>query len=137
MRALSLEAEKAYRPSVVRPLRIGGEVVGSGIVGDVVVYFTFFFLIAVIAWLLLLAVEPDTTWVKEGADVHEKLMDCASGVAATINGVGPGLGTIGATRNYAHFKPLSKLIFSALMLLGRLEILPILVLLAPAFWRSR
>lgn len=137
VRALSLEAEKAYRPSVVRPLRIGGEVVGSGIVGDVVVYFTFFFLIAVIAWLLLLAVEPDTTWVKEGADVHEKLMDCASGVAATINGVGPGLGTIGATRNYAHFKPLSKLIFSALMLLGRLEILPILVLLAPAFWRSR
>ncbi len=61
----------------------------------------------------------------------------ASGVAATINGVGPGLGTIGATRNYAHFQPASKAILSILMLLGRLEILPVLVLVMPQFWRVR
>ncbi len=137
VKALSLEAEKAYHPNVVRPIRVGEESVDAGVVGDVVRYFSFFLLIAVVAWLLLLALEPDTTWVENGAGVHEKLMDCASGVAATINGVGPGLGTIGATRNYALLQPESKLILSILMLLGRLEILPILVLFAPGFWKSQ
>ncbi len=64
-------------------------------------------------------------------------MDCASAVAATLNGVGPGLGTFGALENYSHFHPVSKLLFVLLMLLGRLEIYPLLVLLIPAFWRGR
>jgi trk system potassium uptake protein TrkH len=136
-KALSLQTEQVYRPSVIRPLRLNGEPVEPEVVRDVIVYFATFLTIAVGAWLLLLAFEPDATWSGIGGNPHEKLMDCASGVAATINGVGPGLGTIGATRNYAHFQPASKLLLSFLMLLGRLEIFPILVLFAPRFWGAK
>ena len=48
-----------------------------------------------------------------------------------------GLGTVGATQNYGHFSPLSKILFIWLMMIGRLEIFAILVLFVPGFWRSR
>jgi trk system potassium uptake protein TrkH len=64
-------------------------------------------------------------------------MDSASSIAATLNNVGPGLGTVGATQNYGHFSWWSKILFIWLMMLGRLEIFSILVLFVPGFWRSR
>jgi len=134
VRTLSLEVEQTYRPSVVRPLRLNGQSVDSEVVRGVIIYFVMFLVIVAAAWLLLLVFEPDATWEGPHGNPHEKLMDCASAVAATINGVGPGLGTIGTTQNYAHFQPTSKLLLSFLMLLGRLEILPIIVLLTPRFW---
>ena len=134
VRSLSLQVEQAYRPSVVRPLRLNGQSVDPEVVREVIIYFAAFLVIVVTAWLLLLVFEPDATWQVPNGNPHEKLMDCASAVAATINGVGPGLGTIGTTRDYAHFQPTTKLLLGFLMLLGRLEILPIIVLLTPRFW---
>ena len=64
------------------------------------------------------------------------LLDSASAVAATLNNIGPGLGTVGPTKNYGHFGELSKLLFVWLMMLGRLEIFPVLVLCIPGFWRN-
>ncbi|MFO7905738.1 MAG: TrkH family potassium uptake protein [Planctomycetota bacterium] len=133
---LSLEVERTYRPNVVRPLWVNGAPVDSEVVRQVIIYCAAFVFIAVAAWLLLLASEPDATWNGPNGNPHEKLMDCASAVAATINGVGPGLGTIGTTRNYAHFSGVSKMLLSFLMLLGRLELAPIIVLLTPRFWSS-
>ncbi|MFW6170875.1 MAG: TrkH family potassium uptake protein [Planctomycetota bacterium] len=133
---LSRELERTYRPNVVRPLWLNGKPLDSDIARQVIIYCAGFLVIAVTAWLLLLVVEPDATWNARDTNAHEKLMDCASAVAATMNGVGPGLGTIGTTRNYAHFNDVSKLLLSFLMLLGRLEIIPIIVLLTPRFWSS-
>ncbi len=48
-----------------------------------------------------------------------------------------GLGTLGAVENYSHFQATSKFLFVFLMMLGRLEIYPFLVLFIPRFWRSR
>jgi len=135
-KSLSVEIERTYRPNVVRQVRVNGEPVDSEVIRQVFIYFGAFLSISVVSWLLLIAFEPDTGWAGGQGNRHEKLMDCASAVAATINGVGPGLGTVGATRNYAHFQPASKLLLSLLMLLGRLEIAPVIVLLFPGFWRS-
>ena len=60
-----------------------------------------------------------------------------SAVAATLNGVGPGLGVVGESENYAHFHFGSKLVLILMMLLGRLEVFVILVLFVPRFWRSQ
>lgn len=131
------ELERAYRPSVVRPLRVGGEPIeDAAIVNNVLVYFALLLVIFVVAWFALDCIEPDHVWSDLGRAPHEKLVDIASGVGATLNGVGPGLGTIGAVENYAHFQPASKLLFVLLMLLGRLELYVILVLFLPRFWRA-
>ncbi|MCD8098327.1 MAG: TrkH family potassium uptake protein [Lachnospiraceae bacterium] len=55
-------------------------------------------------------------------------------VAATINNIGPGLGGVGATQNFASFSNLSKLVFCFDMLAGRLEIFPMLI---PAVYLAR
>ena len=53
-------------------------------------------------------------------------------VIATLNNIGPGLGMVGATGNFSEFSVLSKLVMIADMLLGRLEIFPLLFLFAPS-----
>jgi trk system potassium uptake protein TrkH len=84
--------------------------------------------------MMLVTIEPTSTW---GNAADNKLIDSASAIAATLNNIGPGLGTVGATQNYGHFNALSKLLFIWLMMLGRLEIFTILVLMFPSFWRER
>ncbi len=58
-----------------------------------------------------------------------------SAVAATFNNIGPGFAQVGATCNFAGYSVISKIVLSLDMLIGRLEIFPILVLFAPATWR--
>ncbi|MCB1146365.1 MAG: TrkH family potassium uptake protein [Leptospiraceae bacterium] len=73
--------------------------------------------VSLLAWL-----EPDFETV-------------ASSVVACISTIGPGSSAInGPAGNYSSFHPASKIILSFLMLLGRLEIFPVLVLFLPSTW---
>ena len=112
--------------------------------------------IFVFSWMILVTIEPDNTWQTNSAGANDrnesrieesrsddrqaaarhKLIDSASGIAATLNNIGPGLGTVGAKQNYARFSWPSKLLFTLLMMLGRLEVFVILVLFLPRFWRA-
>ena len=56
-------------------------------------------------------------------------------VLACFTNIGPGLEAVGPTCNFAHFSDLSKLVLSADMLAGRLEIFPILVLFSHSTWK--
>lgn len=153
---LRQEIERAHRPRVVRFIRIGGSTVDDpNLAHAIVVYFSMILAIFVFSWLLLITFEPNSTWgvtdaamsgsVEESGDavakmtrkntLDEKLLDSASAVAATLNNIGPGLGVVGATQNYAGFSQGAKLLFVWLMMLGRVEVFSVLVLLFPTFWR--
>jgi len=60
-----------------------------------------------------------------------------SSVAACINNVGPGLDAAGPMSNFAFYSVASKLVLVLDMLLGRLEIFPILLLFSPSTWKDR
>lgn len=151
---LRLEIEKSHRPRVVRFIRIGGATVDEpNLPHAIVVYFSMILALFVFAWLLLITFEPNTMWEQgvlspeaaEMSPIHvqslvtnnleEKLLDTASAVAATLNNIGPGLGVVGAERNYAGFSQGAKLLFVWLMMLGRVEVFSVLVLFFPSFWR--
>lgn len=134
---LWLEAEKVFHPSVVRHVRLGGHVMPDpDMRKDVLVYFAVILLLFISAWLLVVALEPDSSWTDAGRSANEKLIDCASAVASTLNGVGPGLGIVGEAENYSHFHWPAKFILTWLMLLGRLEVFVLVLLFMPRFWRS-
>ena len=59
-----------------------------------------------------------------------------SSVTACINNIGPGLGDAGPMSNFAFFSPMSKIVLILDMLLGRLEILPVLILFSPKTWKK-
>ncbi|MEM8666266.1 MAG: TrkH family potassium uptake protein [Planctomycetota bacterium] len=148
---LRLEIEKAHRPRVIRFIRVSGSTVDDpNLPHGIVVYFSMILAIFVFAWLLLITFEPDSTWdnpdlstARPAGEIEvefvdrldEKLLDSASAVAATLNNIGPGLGVVGPTQNYAGFSQGAKLLFVWLMMLGRVEVFSVLVLFFPSFWR--
>jgi trk system potassium uptake protein TrkH len=67
----------------------------------------------------------------EGLD----LVTAATAVAASISNIGPGLGEVGPAGNYAGLPALAKWLLSSLMIVGRLEIFPVLVLFTRDLWR--
>lgn len=136
VKILRLEIEHVFHPTVVRPLRVGGVPVEDGgeLRRSILVYFSLILVLFVHSWLLIITFEPDLTW---GNDSQHKLLDSATAVAATLNNIGPGLGTVGATQNYGHFSSASKYLFTWLMMIGRVEIYAILVLFLPSFWRGK
>lgn len=60
-----------------------------------------------------------------------------SAVAACFNNVGPAFGAAGPMSNYSAYSDFAKLLLSYAMLLGRLEIYPMLLIFTPAIWKSR
>lgn len=140
---LKSELELSYHPNVVRPLRIGKQILDNvELRRNILVYFGLVSAVFASSSLVLITVEPDYQWTQlasaNGQEnlLDHKLLDCASAVAATLNNIGPGLGVVGPTANYAGFAPWSKLLFVFLMMLGRLEMFSILVLFVPSFWRK-
>jgi trk system potassium uptake protein TrkH len=59
-----------------------------------------------------------------------------TGVAATLNNVGPGFGTVGPAENFAHIPAAAKWVFIVCMIVGRLEIFTVFVLFFPSFWKK-
>ncbi|NLN47988.1 MAG: TrkH family potassium uptake protein, partial [Clostridiales bacterium] len=68
----------------------------------------------------------------DGYDITTTL----TSVAATLGNIGPGLGMVGPMGNYSLMSPVTKIILSFSMLIGRLEIYPILLLTVPSFWKK-
>ena len=65
----------------------------------------------------------------------EDIITACSAVVTSISNVGPGFGSIGPMFSFAHLNDFAKLFLAFLMLVGRLEILTVMVLFTKAFWK--
>jgi trk system potassium uptake protein TrkH len=126
-KVLLAELEHVYRPKVVRPITIGKTAIEADMRMGTLVYVLGIVLLFALGAVLLMLLEGG-----RGIDITT----AATASAATLNNIGPGLAKIGATHNYAWFSTPSKIVLSVLMLLGRLEMLTIIVLFSPRFWRT-
>jgi trk system potassium uptake protein TrkH len=126
-RALKRELYSAVHPEAVSPVRLGGRVIDE----DVVHSITSFTMLYVVCFFLGTAlVALDAARVGLGYD-HIELL---SAVASTLGNVGPGFGNVGPMNSYLGFPDTTKLFMVFLMWVGRLEILPVFVLLTKAYW---
>jgi trk system potassium uptake protein TrkH len=64
-----------------------------------------------------------------------ELEDAGTAVLATLNNIGPGLGRVGPSVNFAGFPDGVKILLSIFMILGRLEFYAVVALFVPGFWR--
>ncbi len=115
------ELTRAMHPSSVRAVWIAGEPLSNSIVSAVV---AFGFIYMVVTATLTLAL------IATGLD----LVTAFSAIVATLNNTGPGLNQVGPATTYAVLSDTQTWICSFAMLLGRLEIFPVLVVLMPSFW---
>ncbi|MBQ4153180.1 MAG: TrkH family potassium uptake protein [Oscillospiraceae bacterium] len=109
-------------PRTVKTVRFEGKTVDSETLNGVLSYFAIY-MMCFVALFIILAFEP--------FDIESNF----SAAAATFNNVGPGFGA--AAVNYEAYSPLSKIAMSLAMLLGRLEIYPLLILFMPATWTRK
>jgi len=117
---------RAYRPQVVHTVKIGGEAVDEDTLRGVLTF--------LILWVGVFAGGAVALGLLEGGT---DLMTPMGAAASAINSIGPGLGRVGPVENYAHLREASKALLALVMLIGRLEIYPILILFAPRFWHSK
>ncbi len=113
----------AIHPKQVKQITVDKKPVGQAVMQATFSYFACFMVVFAIS-VMLLAVD--------GYDFTTNF----TAVAATVNNIGPGLSGVGPTCNYAFFSPLSKIVMMFDMLVGRLELFPMLILFMPSTWKK-
>jgi len=129
LKSLKRELFTTVHPEAVSPVRLGGRALDErairGIYAFTLLYVVLFFVGSALVLLDAMRV---------GAAIPA--FDAMSAVAATLGNVGPGVGVAGPMENYLVFPDTTKLLMVFLMWIGRLEIIPVFVLLTAAYWRS-
>jgi len=125
------EIGSLIHPKQVKKITIDDKPVASEVIRSVNAYLVIYVLTFIISFVILTF---DPYVPTEGMDV---MTTNFTAVTATINNIGPGLGMVGPTGNFAFFSPLSKLVLTFDMLAGRLELLPMMLLFTPSTWKKR
>ncbi len=117
------EIKKLLHPNAIIPVRVGNTVVPKEIVTNVLGFLALMIGLFVIGVILMSLLGLD-------------MVSAFGAVAATLGNIGPGLGSVGPTDNYAYIPLVGKWILTFFMLAGRLEIYTVLILFAPSYWKK-
>ena len=126
--ASKADLRKVIHPRGVFPVRLGRDVVPDQIVESVQTFFLlymFIFMTGTLAFGI----------INDIAGTGFDLVTSASAVASSVGNVGPGLGAVGPTSNYALVPDAGKWLLSFLMIVGRLEMFPVILLFTRELWR--
>jgi trk system potassium uptake protein len=122
MKQARRELVRIVHPKVVNPVTLGGQAVSDAVMQAVIAFMMIYgaTLVALTMVLLFSGLEVVTAF---------------TAVLACVNNIGPGLGQVGPAVNYGGLSDFQTWVLTFAMLLGRLELLSVLVLLTPQFWR--
>ncbi len=118
--------KKLVHPRAVIYSHLDGEPINPSTERNVRTYFVVWVLIVILATLLL-SLDPH---------IKDSLFSGFSATISCIGNIGPGFDLVGPMCNYMGFSYFSKIILSLVMLIGRLEIFPMLILFIPRTWRK-
>ena len=118
------ELRSISHPRSIKVIKFDGHVVSDETMRGTLAYLTLYVLTFCISILIVSADKTD-------------MVSNITGVVATLNNIGPGFGVCGATGNFSTFSNLSKFVFIADMLLGRLELFPLICLFMPPRNRAK
>ena len=122
-KSMRREIRRALHPNAVGKVHIDGETVSNDTINNTYAYLVAYCLIIIFSVLLL---SLDRTSFETNV----------TAVISCLNNIGPGLDMVGPMGGYADFSILSKIVLIVNMLLGRLEIFPILILFVPGIWKK-
>ncbi len=118
---LKREIDQIVHPKAILPIKLGGVTVQDDIQRQMISFMLFYIVLMIFSGLAATIIEQDAAIG-------------FAGTAATIGNVGPGFGEIGPMGSFGLLHPATKIIFIVDMLVGRLELIPFLVMFCPDFW---
>jgi len=117
------EMLKALHPNLIKPIKLRQTVIERSVLASIL-GFLFIYSSVMVVSILLVSLEIND------------LTTAISSVIASLGNIGPGLGSVGPTENYAHLGGFTKWILSLDMGMGRLEMQTILILFMPKTWKK-
>ncbi|MBQ8229261.1 MAG: TrkH family potassium uptake protein [Clostridia bacterium] len=138
-----INVRKLINPRYVPKAKFEGKTLEEKTINEVFAFITLYFFLFLIA-LLLLSFDPingQTMTVvsdlhPEGREVTHGFFSNFSAVLTCISNVGPAFEAVGPYASFAEYSGFSKIVLTLTMLLGRLEILPVLILFNPKTWKK-
>jgi trk system potassium uptake protein len=127
-KAAYADLRRLVHPRGVFITHFGKQRVNEPVIEAVQSFFLFYMFMFMTATFGLAFIDAN---LSEGLD----LVTATSAVAASLGNIGPGLGEVGPAANYANLPALAKWLLASLMIVGRLEIFPVLVLFTRDLWR--
>ena len=124
LKSVKNEMAKMLHPQYINTVRVEHKPLDNNVAKNACTYGVAYMIIMVLSFLLVSIDEFD----------FETTM---TAVFATLNDVGPGFNKVGPSGNFSMFSGFSKIVLICDMLIGRLEIFPILMILAPSTWISQ
>ena len=116
------ELFKLIHPRSVSHIKLNNTLIPEELLRSILGFIVLYILIFIIATALLSSLGVD-------------LLTSLGAVASCIGNIGPGLGSVGPTENFAHLPQAGKWLLCWCMLAGRLEIYTVIILLVPEFWK--
>ena len=131
-RGIKRDFKKALHPRTASVVKVEGKRVDESTINSTGTYIGVYVFI-IIAVMLLLSFDP---WcnVIAAEGTYNVFETNFSATLTCINNVGPGLAAVGPTQSFASYSMFSKIVLTFTMLLGRLEIYPLLLTFIPMTW---
>ena len=123
LKSIVKEVKLSAQPGLTKKITVDGRLVEHDTVRSINVFIASYLVILVVSVLLISVDNFDFT-------------TNVTAVISAINNIGPGLSGVGPTQNFAAYSAFSKVILSLNMLIGRLEIFPVLILFSPFTWKK-
>lgn len=124
LKTIRVEIKRMIHPRSVSVVRFEGKTLEENTYRSVSLYFALY-MVCFFAIFILLCLEP--------FDIETNF----TATAACFNNVGPGLAGVGPMAGYSGYSATAKLLLSFAMLLGRLEIFPLIIALSPSTWSKK
>jgi len=121
-KSLFYEIKHIIHPNSVQTIKVDGKSIDSDSLKSILIFF-FAYIIIIIFSVIIVSLD------------NFDFATSFSSVIATISNIGPGLEVVGPMGNFFEFSNLSKSVFIACMIIGRLEVLPVLILFSPSIWK--
>lgn len=127
-KATFMDIERMTSPRKIRKLRMNRKVVDESIIHSVKTFAITYVLVIVFSTILISIYNPN---------MDLDFLTAFSSSLTCLGNVGPGLGIVGPVGNFCGYSYFSKMVLSIEMMMGRLEIFPILILFNPQTWKKR
>ena len=125
LKAVKRELHRLIHPRSRTTIKFEGKNVDEGTISGVECYLALYVICFVSIFLILC--------FEKNFDIETNF----SAAASCFNNIGPGLGSVGPVLNFADYSAVSKIVLSIAMLLGRLELFPLIITLAPSTWTKK
>lgn len=124
IKTVAFEIGKTIHPNSIKTIKVNGKSMDLSILSSIMIFF-FAYVAIIITSVIIVSLD------------NFDFMTTFSAVIATISNIGPGFEVVGPMGNYADFSNLSKIVLTFNMIVGRLEIIPIIVLFSPSIYKNQ